>query len=147
MVRKGGDKVLYLECKVFTWSLRVQGGDKEVKEASKAVTRHLVASKEFIKFVTSLSYASTRSQLLVPIHSSTSSSLESRHILGNTIAPTEDFADTPRQDKFYVSMSVDPSVANEIYQPDWELTNNFIMDKGPLCQSFVDHLATPSCNN
>ncbi|GKE20815.1 hypothetical protein Tco_1432327, partial [Tanacetum coccineum] len=36
---QGGDKVLYLECKVFTWSLRVQGGDKEVKEASKAVTR------------------------------------------------------------------------------------------------------------
>nr|GEY23865.1 hypothetical protein [Tanacetum cinerariifolium] len=31
----------------------------------------------------------------------------------------------------------------DIYRPDWELTNDFIMDKGPLCHSFIDHLATP----
>ncbi|GJZ56950.1 hypothetical protein Tco_0612444 [Tanacetum coccineum] len=29
----GGDKVLCLECKLFTWSLRVQGGDKEAKQS------------------------------------------------------------------------------------------------------------------
>ncbi|GKF14044.1 hypothetical protein Tco_0055506, partial [Tanacetum coccineum] len=47
------------------------------------------------------------------------------------------------EDRFYASMSVDPSVAKDICHPDWELTNEFIMDKRPLCHSFIDHLVTP----
>ncbi|GKE17674.1 hypothetical protein Tco_1425251 [Tanacetum coccineum] len=54
-----------------------------------------------------------------------------------------DSAETRCKDRFYASMSVDPSVAKDIYRSDSELTNDFIMDKGPMCHSFVDHLATP----
>ncbi|GJS79995.1 hypothetical protein Tco_0729876 [Tanacetum coccineum] len=54
-----------------------------------------------------------------------------------------DSAETRCKDRFYTSMSVDASVAKDIYRPDWEITNDFIMDKGPMCRSFVDHLATP----
>ncbi|GKC70773.1 hypothetical protein Tco_1116656, partial [Tanacetum coccineum] len=46
------------------------------------------------------------------------------------------------EDRFYASISMDPSIAKDIYHPDWELTNDFIMDKGPLCRDFIDHLAT-----
>nr|GEY39794.1 zinc finger, CCHC-type [Tanacetum cinerariifolium] len=67
----------------------------------------------------------------------------SHHIPSIIFDSVEDLAETPHEDRFYSSMSVDPSLAKDIYLPDWELTNDFIMDKRPLCCSFIDHLATP----
>ncbi|GJV67461.1 hypothetical protein Tco_1482970, partial [Tanacetum coccineum] len=65
------------------------------------------------------------------------------HIPGIIFDSVEDSAETPREDRFYASISVDPSIAKDIHHPDWELTNDFIMDKGPLCRNFIDHLVTP----
>ncbi|GKC73906.1 hypothetical protein Tco_1119789 [Tanacetum coccineum] len=67
----------------------------------------------------------------------------SHHILRIVFDPVKDSIETPYEDRFYASMSVDPSVAKDICHPDWELTNEFIMDKRPLCHSFIDHLVTP----
>nr|GEX66149.1 hypothetical protein [Tanacetum cinerariifolium] len=100
---------------------------------SEADSRQLV-SKESSKTTISLSSTSTRSQPLVSVHSGSTSSSVSKHISDIIIALVEDSAETPCQDRFYASMSLEPSVANNFYQLDWELTNDFIMDKGELAR-------------
>ncbi|GJU92910.1 hypothetical protein Tco_1317666 [Tanacetum coccineum] len=80
-------------------------------------------SKESSKTLTSFSSASTQSEPLVYARPGSRSSLKSGHIPGIVFDPVEDSAETPRQDRFYASMSVEPSVAKNIYNPDWELTN------------------------
>nr|GEV95291.1 hypothetical protein [Tanacetum cinerariifolium] len=72
------------------------------------------------------------SQPLVSMGSSkTSASLSSASTL-------EDSAETPHGDRFYASMSVNPSVAEDIYHSEWESTNYFILDKGPLCRKHAE---------
>ncbi|GJT04934.1 putative reverse transcriptase domain-containing protein [Tanacetum coccineum] len=110
--------------------------------SSKPGFKHLV-SKGSSKKSALLSFASTHSEPLVSARPRPRSSLVSHNILGIIFDPVQDTIETPREDRFYPSMSVDPSVSKDIYHPDWELTNDFIIDRGPLCCSFIDHLATP----
>nr|GEX43346.1 hypothetical protein [Tanacetum cinerariifolium] len=112
------------------------------KAADDAGSQHLVL-RGCSKVSASRSSASTRFEPLVSSRLGPRSEPMAQHISGIIFDPIKDSADTPRKDRFYASMSVDPSVAKDIYHPDWELNNDFIMDKGPLCCSFIDHLAAP----
>ncbi|GJZ30783.1 hypothetical protein Tco_0575830 [Tanacetum coccineum] len=91
---------------------------------------HLVTSTKLIRTATYLAY--THSQLLVPTHSSPLPSSISRHILGIIPALVEDSTKTHRQDNYFASICVDPFMAKDIYQLDWELTNDFI--KGTIAR-------------
>ncbi|GJW17171.1 hypothetical protein Tco_0024607, partial [Tanacetum coccineum] len=103
----------------------------------------VIVSKESSKTSTSLPSASTHFESFVSARPGPRSTPVSDHIPRIVFDPVEDSTKTPRQDQFYASMSVDPFVATYIYHPDWELINDFIMDQGPLCRNFIDHLATP----
>ncbi|GKB79122.1 hypothetical protein Tco_0946017, partial [Tanacetum coccineum] len=118
----------------------VQAAGKKDGVSKKPVSKkgYLESSKTTI----SLSFASTQSHPLVSLRSGSPPSLMAKHIPSIIIAPVEDSVENPRQDRFYASMSMDPSVAKNIYHPEWELTNDFIMTKGPLSRIFIDHLAT-----
>ncbi|GJX72502.1 hypothetical protein Tco_0309673 [Tanacetum coccineum] len=103
--------------------------------SSEAGSKQLVSkgsSKTFIY----LSSTSTNFEPLVSARLGPPSFPVSHHILGIIFDLVEDSAKTPREDLFYASMSVDLFVAKDIYHPNWEMTNDFIMDKGPLCRNF-----------
>ncbi|GKB25131.1 hypothetical protein Tco_0864532 [Tanacetum coccineum] len=110
--------------------------------SSETGLKHLV-SKGSSKTLTSLSSTSTHSEPLVFARPGLWFAPVSHHILRIVFDPVKDSIETPYEDRFYASMSVDPSVAKDICHLDWELTNEFIMDKRPLCHSFIDHLVTP----
>ncbi|GKB62962.1 hypothetical protein Tco_0919148 [Tanacetum coccineum] len=110
---------------------------------SSAPRKPFVQERRSSKTSTSLSSTSTHSESLVSARPEPQSEPMCHHILRIIYDPMKDFAETPREDRFDASISVDPSIAKDIYHPDWELTNDFIMDKGLLCHSFIDHLATP----
>nr|GEX23987.1 hypothetical protein [Tanacetum cinerariifolium] len=78
------------------------------------------------------SFASTRSEPLVSSRPRPKSKPMAHHILGIIFDSIQDSIETPRKDRLYASVSVDPSVAKGIYCSNWELTNDFIMDKRPL---------------
>ncbi|GJZ30806.1 hypothetical protein Tco_0575853 [Tanacetum coccineum] len=123
-------------------SARLVGKGKRPSAPRKPLSKKAYLKGSF-KTSVSLSSASTHSEPLVSAHPGPQPSPVSHHIPGIIFDPVEDSAETPREDRFYAFMSVDPSLAKDIYHLDWELTNDFIMDKGPLCRRFIDHLATP----
>lgn len=47
------------------------------------------------------------------------------------------------QDGFFKVVKVQSSLAKELYQPEWNVTNDFMFDNGLLCEGVVDHIATP----
>nr|GEW81778.1 putative reverse transcriptase domain-containing protein [Tanacetum cinerariifolium] len=107
--------------------------------SSKADSKQLV-SKETSKTSTSLSSASTHSESLVSARAKTRVMPMFDHIMRIVFDLVEDSAKTPHQDNFFAFMSVNLYMAKDIFHLDWELTNDFIMDKGPLCRIFIDHL-------
>ncbi|GKF38715.1 hypothetical protein Tco_0118776, partial [Tanacetum coccineum] len=113
------------------------------QEATYDARSQQLVSKGDSKVSASHSSASTRSESLVSFLLGPRFEPVAQHIPGIMFYPVEDSTETPCDNRFYTSMSVDASVAKDIYRPDWEITNDFIMDKGPMCRSFVDHLATP----
>ncbi|GKB08770.1 hypothetical protein Tco_0837082 [Tanacetum coccineum] len=110
---------------------------------SSGVSSQQLVSKGSSKTSASQSSASTCSEPLITSRPRPRSEPMAHDIPGIVFDLVEDYVETPREDRFYASMSVDPSVAKDIYHPDWDLTNDFVMDKGPLCRSFIYYLATP----
>ncbi|GJS60190.1 hypothetical protein Tco_0654974 [Tanacetum coccineum] len=100
------------------------------QEAADDAGSQQLVSKATSKASASQSSASTRSGPLISSPLGPRSEPIAQHISEIVFDPVQDSADTPREDRFYASIIVDPSVANDIYHPDWELTNDFIMDKG-----------------
>ncbi|GKE66640.1 hypothetical protein Tco_1520801, partial [Tanacetum coccineum] len=100
------------------------------QEAADDAGSQQLVSKATSKASASQSSASTRSGPLISSRLGPRSEPITQHISGIVFDPVQDSADTPREDRFYASISVDPSVAKDIYHPDWDLTNDFIMDKG-----------------
>nr|GEX23206.1 putative transposase (putative), gypsy type [Tanacetum cinerariifolium] len=85
--------------------------------SSKAGFKHLV-SKGSSKTSALLSSASTHSKPLVSARPGPRFAHVSHHIPGIVFDPVQDFADTPCEDRFYASISVDPFVAKDIYHQD-----------------------------
>ncbi|GJT05507.1 hypothetical protein Tco_0839969 [Tanacetum coccineum] len=113
------------------------------QEAADDAGSQQLVSRGGSKAPASQSSTSTQSEPLVSSRLGPRSKPMAQHIPTIVFYLVQDSDDTPREDHFYASMSVDPSMAKDIYRPNWELTNDFTMEKGPLCRSFIGHLATP----
>ncbi|GJR58067.1 hypothetical protein Tco_1500229 [Tanacetum coccineum] len=103
------------------------------QEATYDARSQQLVSKGDSKVSASHLFASTRSGSLVSSRLGPRSKPMAQHIPRIIFHPVEYSAETHCEDRFYASMSVDPSVAKDIYRSDSELTNDFIMDKEPMC--------------